>query len=75
MEPPAVARPVAAARESRKKWEIAETAGVKIREVPMPPRREKVRMKCQYSIRRDGLVGLKEEIMGLPLAWGSRTAH
>ncbi len=49
MEPPVVARPVAAAREVRKKWEMEETAGVKMREVPTPPRMEKVRIKCQYS--------------------------
>ena len=49
MLPPVVAIPVAEPRETRKKWPIAETAGVKTREVPRPPRMDKVRMKCQYS--------------------------
>ena len=48
-EPPVAARPVAAPRRREKKWAMAPTAGVKMREVPTPPRMEKVRMKCQYS--------------------------
>jgi hypothetical protein len=49
MEPPVAARPVAVPRLARKKWPMEETAGVKIREVPMPPRTPKTRMKCQYA--------------------------
>ena len=49
MEPPVAANPVALPRFSRKKWPMAEMAGVKIREVPIPPRTPKTRMKCQYA--------------------------
>ena len=48
-EPPAAAMPVALARLRLKKWPMEDTAGVKIREVPMPPRMPKTIMKCQYS--------------------------
>lgn len=48
-EPPVAAKPVATPRRWEKKWAMAPTAGVKMREVPTPPRMEKVRMKCQYS--------------------------
>lgn len=43
-EPPVAASPVAVPLELKKKCPIAETAGVNIREVPMPPRTEKVKM-------------------------------
>lgn len=52
MEPPVAAKPVAVPRERRKKCPMEEMAGVKIREVPAPPRIEKVMMKCQYSIEK-----------------------
>ena len=48
-EPPAAARPVALARLRLKKWPMEDMAGVKMREVPMPPRMPKTIMKCQYS--------------------------
>lgn len=48
-EPPVVAIPIARPRRREKKWPIAEIAGEKIREVPRPARRPKVRRKCQYS--------------------------
>jgi hypothetical protein len=48
-EPPVVARPVARAREAEKKWATEATAGVKIREVPRPQRRERERTKWWYS--------------------------
>lgn len=51
-EPPVAAKPVAAPRRREKKWAMAPTAGVKISEVPTPPRMENVRMKCQYSVQR-----------------------
>ena len=50
IEPPVVARPVAAARRIMNQWAMAPTAGVKIREEPMPEMIEKVRMKCHNSI-------------------------
>lgn len=48
-EPPVAAMPVAEPRERLKKWAMEPIAGVKIREVPRPQRREKLRRKCQYS--------------------------
>lgn len=48
-EPPVAARPVAMPRRREKKWVMEPIAGVKIREVPRPPRTEKVRIKCQNS--------------------------
>ena len=41
IQPPVAARPVAKPRDVRNQWSMAEMVGVK--------RREKVRMKCQYS--------------------------
>ncbi|KAI4134061.1 MAG: hypothetical protein LQ347_001830 [Umbilicaria vellea] len=41
-DPPVAANPVAVPLERRKKCPIEETAGVNIREVPMPPRMEKM---------------------------------
>jgi hypothetical protein len=52
MAPPAVAMPVVVPRRREKKWPTAAMEGVNRRAVPIPPRREKVRMKCQYSISR-----------------------
>lgn len=49
IEPPVAARPVAVPRLTQKKWAIADTAGVKIRDVPKPPAIEKDNRKCQYS--------------------------
>lgn len=47
--PPVAATPVALPRRTRNQWEILETAGVKIRLVPVPPKAPKTKMKCQYS--------------------------
>ena len=48
--PPVAARPVAVPRRLSNQWATAESEGVKRREEPMPPRTEKERIKCQYSI-------------------------
>lgn len=48
-EPPVAAKPVAVPRPFMKKCAMEATAGVNMREVPMPPRMEKAMMKCQYS--------------------------
>ena len=50
IEPPVVARPVAAARRLMNQWAMAPTAGVKMREEPMPEVIEKVMMKCHNSM-------------------------
>jgi hypothetical protein len=42
--------PVAFPRFSMKKCPMEEMAGVKMREVPDPPRTPKTSMKCQYSV-------------------------
>ena len=57
MEPPVAAKPVAEPRDARKKWPIAEIAGVKMSEVPIPPSIENVMRKCQYSTKRLALHG------------------
>lgn len=49
IEPPVAANPVKVPRRAQKKWAMAETAGVKRREVPRPQRMENVRIKCQYT--------------------------
>jgi len=50
IDPPVVARPLAAALLLMNQWAMAPTAGVKIREEPMPEMIEKVRMKCHSSV-------------------------
>jgi len=50
--PPVAARPVAAPRPLLNQWAIADREGVKRREEPIPPKMERLRMKCQYSATR-----------------------
>ena len=56
---PSVAEP----RERWKKWAIELIQGVKIREVPRPPRIEKSRRKCQHSEQNVGY--LRENLLSL----------
>lgn len=49
IEPPVVAIPVAAARRFMNQWAIAPTAGVNMRDEPMPETREKEMKKCHNS--------------------------
>lgn len=51
-DPPIAPRPVAYPLFSRKKWLMAASAGVKINDVPMPPRTPNTSMKCQYAVHR-----------------------
>jgi len=57
MLPPVVARPVAAARLTAKKWAIDDMAGVKMRAVPKPQAMEKESMKCHSPSRKLGQHG------------------
>ena len=50
IDPPVVASPVATARLFLNQCAMAPTAGVKMREEPMPEMIEKVRIKCHNSI-------------------------
>lgn len=67
-EPPVAASPVAVPLERRKKCPIEETAGVNIREVPRPPRMEKVKMYCQYSMERPSRSALVFEAAALKMS-------
>lgn len=72
-EPPAAAMPVALARRALNQCPRAETAGVKMREVPTPPRIPNVSIKCQYSrsfVSKTGSTSGK-----LPSRLTTRTAH
>lgn len=56
---------------------MEETAGVKMRELPRPQRRERVRMKCHNSVRIViswiGVTEWRVHVEANPRDWASRT--